>query len=68
MSIKELREAVEAGEYHRIEGPAKYLQFLHDCADAGWKASPATVVDALYRGKDHCAAILRALEEEGRDG
>lgn len=66
MSLSKLREAVEAGEYHRAEGPAKYLQFLHDCADAGWNASPARIVDALFRGKDHCAAILRALEQEGR--
>lgn len=66
MTLARLIEAVERGEYHRADGPAQYLRFLHDCADAGLNAPPAVIVDALYRGKDRCAAILRAME--GQDG
>lgn len=61
-----LIEAAEAGEYHRENGPAKYLQFLQDCEDAGVRLPPAVIADALYQGKDNAAAILRALKAEGR--
>lgn len=64
--LARLIEAVERGEYHRKDGPAKYLQFLEACDEAGVNVAPAAIVDALYRGKDHAAAILRALEAEGR--
>ena len=68
MSLTKLIEAVEAGEYDREAGPKKYLKFLDDCDDAGCKVHPTDLLVALHRGKEHAAAILRALEQEGRNG
>lgn len=65
--LARLIEAVERGEYHRENGPAKYLQFLEDREDAGVRLPPAVIADALYQGKDNAAAILRAMEAEGNN-
>lgn len=59
--LDKLIAAVEAGEYHRKDGPPRYLDFGND-SEGILPMEKLARMELLREGKAKAAAILRALK------